>query len=174
MISSPRAAPPRAPSSCCARWARRCSPPASSSTCPNSAVPTSCASSTYPSAPSFPSKGISACSGEVVTGSPSRTCATQESCSGEVATGSPSRTCATQESCSGEVVTGSLSTTCLTWSSFWPALQESGADERQDELIALVGAGVTEGDQPPAGPRIRHPDGDDFAGVGDRVAGMNR
>ena len=41
----------RRPSSCCAKWAPTCSPPASSSICPNSAAPPSCARSTCRCAP---------------------------------------------------------------------------------------------------------------------------
>src|SRR5262249_57174154 len=41
-------------------WARRCSPPASSSICPISAAPRSCASSTCRCAPSSASRGTEA------------------------------------------------------------------------------------------------------------------
>jgi len=50
----------RARSSSCASWARRCSPPASSSICPTSAAPPSCASSTCRCARSSASKGTRA------------------------------------------------------------------------------------------------------------------
>src|SRR5207302_6842641 len=62
----------------------------------------------------------------------------------------------------------------LVWPSCVPALDESGADERNDRFAALVHAAVAHGDHAPTGTTVRPPRLDDLAPIGNGVTDKDR